>query len=59
MGSSPTPDTSLYRLAELARELAIKTYRSDEHRFHVIEAIQNSLDRYIEEEDVVVNEVLP
>jgi 7,8-dihydro-6-hydroxymethylpterin-pyrophosphokinase len=47
----------LARLAELARELSIKTYRSEEHRLHVVEAIQNSLDRYIEKEDVVVNEV--
>jgi hypothetical protein len=47
----------LARLAEIARELSLKTYRSDEHRLHVIDAIQGSLDRYIEQEDIVVNEV--
>jgi hypothetical protein len=47
----------LSRLAEMARELALKTFRSDEHRLHVVDAIQSSLDRYIEQEDVVVNEV--
>ncbi|MDR3117514.1 MAG: hypothetical protein LBT98_03005 [Puniceicoccales bacterium] len=47
----------LARLADLARDLSVKTYRSEDHRLHVIESIQNSLDRYIEKEDVVVNEV--
>jgi hypothetical protein len=47
----------LARLAEIARELSLKAFRSDEHRLHVIDAIQGSLDRYIEQEDVVVNEV--
>jgi hypothetical protein len=47
----------LSRLAEVVRELSMKTFRSDEHRLHIIDAIQSSLDRYIEEEDVVVDEV--
>jgi hypothetical protein len=47
----------LARLAELARELSVKTYRSEEHRLHVIDAIQSALDRCIEQEDVVINEV--
>jgi hypothetical protein len=47
----------LSRLAEVMRDLAVKTFRSEEHRLHVIDAIQGSLDRYIEQEDIVLNEV--
>jgi hypothetical protein len=47
----------LTRLAEIIRELSLKTFRSEEHRLHIVDAIQGSLDRYIEQEDIVVSEV--
>jgi hypothetical protein len=47
----------LSRLAELAREISLKTYRSDEVRDYVINSIQGLLDRYIEEEDAMIEEV--
>jgi hypothetical protein len=47
----------LTRLAELAREVSVKTYRSEEVRDYVINSIQGLLDRYIEQEDAMVEEV--
>ncbi|MDR2677618.1 MAG: hypothetical protein LBB26_03585 [Puniceicoccales bacterium] len=47
----------LSRLAELAREVSLKTYRSEEVREYVINSIQGLLDRYIEQEDAMVEEV--
>jgi hypothetical protein len=47
----------LTRIIEIMRELSVKTFRNGEHRLEVIEAIQNCMDRYIEEEDVVISEV--
>jgi hypothetical protein len=47
----------LTRLAELAREVSLKTYRSEEVREYVINSIQGLLDRYIEQEDAMVEEV--
>jgi hypothetical protein len=47
----------LARLAELAREVSLKTYRSLEVRDYVINSIQGLLDRYIEQEDAMVEEV--
>jgi hypothetical protein len=47
----------LSRLAELAREISLKTYRSEEVRDYVINSIQGLLDRYIEQEDAMMEEV--
>jgi hypothetical protein len=47
----------LSRLAEIAREVSIKAFRSEELRMHIIDAIQGSLDRYIEREDEFFEEV--
>lgn len=46
----------LTRLSELARELPMKAYASEETRKSLLDAIQNALDHYIEEEDEVFAE---
>ncbi|MDR2664014.1 MAG: hypothetical protein LBB14_00580 [Puniceicoccales bacterium] len=47
----------LSRIAELIRELSLKTFRSVEQRFELMDAVQEALDHYIELEDVIVDEV--
>jgi type III secretion system TyeA family effector delivery regulator len=47
----------LSRLAELIRELSMKTFRSDEQRLEALDTIQEALDHYIDVEDVIVDEV--
>ncbi|MDR1435664.1 MAG: TyeA family type III secretion system gatekeeper subunit [Puniceicoccales bacterium] len=47
----------LSRLAELVRELPLKTFRSADHRFDLIDIVQEVLDHYIEVEDIVTDEV--
>ncbi|MDR1437719.1 MAG: hypothetical protein LBI69_01515 [Puniceicoccales bacterium] len=47
----------LARLGEIAREISLKAYRSEELRMHLLDAIQGSLDRYIEREDELFEEV--
>jgi type III secretion system TyeA family effector delivery regulator len=47
----------LTRLAEIFRELSLKTFRSVDQRIEILDAVQEVLDKYIEMEDVICEEV--
>jgi hypothetical protein len=47
----------LARLGELARDISLRAYRSEELRDNFINGIQGLMDRYIEQENTMIEEV--